>query len=1397
MRLKHLFLLLLQFTLQGICASGYELSFEKIDYLKGLSGNNVNCVYQDETGYIWIGTDNGLNKYDGHQFTLFNTDVPKDGFLSNGSINVIYQDKNGLLWIGTSRGLNCLNPKLNKVVSYVSDKQSFNSLIHSNITSVCCDATGALWIGTRGNGLHKLRYKDTSLQNVEFESVKLPKDSLNLLKNINDLAIDKKGNCWIGCDKGVYRYDTNSNQFTDHPTKINRLFANKKANVNVLHVAADGKLWLGTNNLGILIYNDKAKDYIHITHSFNMSNSLSSSNISSLTEDSVGNIWCGTTQDGLNKISLDEDGHIDIEVLQNNSQKENSLIDNDIRSVYFDKSGLLWVGTVGNGLNKVSFFPRYFDYYLTVGGNTAWTGPHGVSCIVEEDEQTIWIGSGTSGTGLYQYNRATGEVAYYSDKTKPTNISSPIVSAMAYSKKSGVWIGTNGGGLDNFDTKQNTTNHFRYDPRMKDWLRSNYISYIFIDSDEDYWLGTNSNNLHRIKWGEDESEIPEVTYYKKNNSSNSISGNSAYFIYEDKLGYIWISVPQKGVDRYDKKKNVFTNFRHDKNDPNSLSNNTVSGISEDANGDLWFATYGGLNRLNRDSGSFYHVTKEDGLPENIIYSMLSDDIGNLWIASRNLLSRFNVATENVKTFAKDYGLENCKFNFKSCYKCKNGELLFGTENKGVVHFFPQQINEKEHISKAIITNFKISNKDVPVGKSDNGRIILPQNISYLDEIELKYSDNVFSLEFASLNYYRQNEMKYAYKLDKVNKDWQYTDENNQGISYSNLSPGEYLFSVKAGWSGGDWKSEPTTLLIRILPPWWRTTWAYVLFMVIISGLVFFSWLYSIKRIKLKDQLRFERLEREKDNELNQLKLTFFTNISHEFRTPLTLLLGPLSKLKEKDEVLTSIERKKKYSLMHRNVSRLLQLINQLMDFRKIESGKLGNCLERGSIITFIKEVITPFEDLASQKQIHFKFESKVDDIWGWYDADKLEKIIFNLLSNAFKYTSKNESVNVSVSSSKGFIELIVTDTGVGIDEENLARIFERFYQEANSGATTSPGTGIGLALTKKLIQQLHGQIEVSSKKGRGSTFKVTLPYKKEAFTEEECVDKDLGSKKNELSCINGDFNDIEVGDDVHIQKQKKTLSGIKPIVLIIEDNVDVKDFIVESIEHSYRTLEAVNGKEGLQKCFKSMPDLVISDVMMPEMDGLEFCRRLKADTRTSHIPVVLLTAKTSIEQKLEGLDTGADAYITKPFDAEYLIKRVDKIIENRQTLRSVYQGKLKEVSAPKITTNQADEAFLNQVNQIIEINMTDSAFRVEDLHSQIGISRTHFFDKIKTLTKLSGRDYVRLVRLKKAADLLAEANLNVSEVAYAVGFADPKYFAKVFRKHFGVAPSKFTRNTVK
>ncbi|AXT50259.1 hybrid sensor histidine kinase/response regulator [Aquimarina sp. BL5] len=1383
------------------------IQFDHITTEDGLSQSDINSIYQDDEKFMWFATHEGLNKYDGYNFEIFTPDTRTPNSISSNLIYALTGDEYGNLWIGTTgNGLNHFDKSLEKFTHFVHDDKNLNSLASNHINTLYKDRLNRLWVGTiKGLDLVDLK---VPLDEIKFQHFLLNTNNQSNSFGRNTVyAIfeDSENQIWAGGTQGLYKFSKDDfGQF--HFKLMNKEIGLPDSTVRSINEDTFGRLIIGTNNgLFILDRNHSTKvDEIYPGFTKNI-----------LIENN--NIWVGTNS-GL--LHLDNTGRDTIPKFVNlyayNPRDPYSLSKNIVKSLYKDHTGVIWVGTNGGGVNKFDPERKQFNHIKKTSNPNSLSYDK-IRSIFEDSNGSLWVG--TEGGGLNMLPKSESENIYNGFKNY-TTIPKPFVTIeIERNNRKLLLIGAEDSPSFYQLDITNPENVEETDIESLDEISGSVFS-LLEDKDKNLWIGTYDSGVNRWLYNNQTNSYKKDILSKNRLDSLSISSNIIRNIIEDKNGNIWFATAD-GLSKLNAKEKYKENprfdiYRHIPSDENSISHNYILELFENSLGDLWIGTLGGgLNKLVKTKDGkeniFLSYKIEDGLPNNVIKGILEDDKKNLWVSTNKGLSKFNVSNGTFKNYNSNDGLQSNEFQELARLKRKNGELLFGGIN-GFNSFYPEAIQDNSYEAETVITNLTISNKPIKVGQEINGRVILEQTLTATDEIQLKYKENSFSFEFAALHFAAPGKNNYAYMLEGFNKNWIYTTSENRYATYTNLEPNTYTLKVKASNNDGVWDSSPTEIKIKVIPPFWRTNLAYFIYGLMIIGLLLLFRRFTIIKTTKKHQLELEHLDKEKYEEFQRVKLEFFTNISHELRTPLTLIKGPLKYLQKNDKDISEEVRQEQYGLMQKNSDYLLRLVNQLLDFRKVNQGKMRLVMRKSNIISFIKEVCEPFQFLAHKNQIIFSFDFSDEKIITWFDHDALEKIMNNLLSNAFKFTPQKGEIKIDVSlakrkpqnknteeeSTKELYDVIikVKNSGDVIDEEKLNNIFKRFYTENENVKNNLKGVGIGLSYVKDIVELHQGKIKVKSNKKKGTVFTVNLPFEKEAYLDipeitcKHKSDSDYKVRTSELDSMAISINDELV--DLNLAKEKSSL----PVLLVVDDNADIRNFLKQALSERYVIYEADNGKKGFEIANKLLPNVIITDLVMPVMDGIEFCKKVKSNKETSHIPVIMLTAKLSQESEIEGRQIGADGYIRKPFDIELLELKLKNTLDYREKLRNTFNKNI--TFQPKdVTVTTLDEKFLQQAIEIVEKHMMNTDFSVEMLVKEMGLSRSNIYLKFKEITGLSSSEFIRNIRLKRAVQLFEKSDYSVKEIMYMTGFNTASYFAKCFKKQFGVIPSEYVRQSVK
>jgi ligand-binding sensor domain-containing protein/signal transduction histidine kinase/DNA-binding response OmpR family regulator len=1352
-----------------------DYRFSHLTVNDGLSQSNVVCILQDSRGFMWFGTFNGLNRYDGYKFEVFQHQSGDPHSISHNFISSLYEDHTHTLWVGTPDGLNYYDRESNRFISFKHDPENPESLSDNSIEVIFEDSQNRLWIGTGLGGLNRYDRELGIFTRYEYDAEDESSVSSNFVREIFE---DSKGNVWIGHGNGAIdilkRGDSTFTSLSRQGLTLTEY------RITGIVESEDRSIFIATQGDGLfqLEYNDEE---VIITNRFLKNaaqhNTISSNILLDLSIGEIGKLWIATEDDGLNILNM-ETG--EFQFLRADPFVPSSLNYNSVWTIYKDRLGLIWLGTYAGGVNLYLGSGNYFRHFKHYPGHENSLSNNMVNAFREEDDSKIWIA--TDGGGLNLLDWRQNEFKHYN--TSNSNIGSNVIVSLFEDSRDRLWVGTWGDGLYHFDRERNQ--FIRYS-KEQHGLGSNNILHIQEDNKGGLWLATFWGGLTYFN-----PQTNDVKVYTVQNGG--LSNDDVRVICFDVTGRLWVA-SDVGIDLLYPETEAFKTYQYDENDRSSISKGFVHSILETADSTIWVGTAGGLNKYDPDTDSFIHYTKIDGLPDNTVKSMLEAGNGNIWIGTNKGISKFDPEKETFKNFDISDGLQGNEFNNMSCYRTRDGYMLFGGTN-GFNMFKLEDLDVNEFIPPVVITDFRIFNKPVPVGEKDSP---LSKHISEAQNINLSYKHSVFSFEFVALNYILPEKNQYAYMMEGFDADWNYVN-GVRTATYTNLDPGNYTFRVKASNNDGIWNEEGASIYIRINPPFWKTWWAYLFQFLLLCGIILFVVSYFVGRQKLRTALKIEHLELENMYELDRKKMQFFNNISHEINSPVTLILDPLEKLINNGKVEKRV--KSSLALIHRNASRLKRMIDQLKDFHSIETGSLKLQLSKGDIIQFVRTIADSFNEYAEVRQIEYEFSSDHKSCNAWFDSDKLDKILYNLLSNAFKFTPENGEVKLSVSilpsyklntevyKAGKYIEIIVKDNGIGIAKEKRDNIFRRFNHLDEYNGRQFDGSGIGLAFAHELIVLYKGHIDFVSEEGKGAEFVVHIPVDEQFLEENQLV--------SEFTVIPVDDRAVSYQSDSgngmdspaeNVQKQMQAQN--LPVLLVIDDDREVRKYIKNSLDFKYRIIEAEDGTDGIKKAKAVIPDLIISDIKMPGVEGIELCTRLKQNIKTSHIPVIVLTAYSSSEYKMKGLQKGVDAYITKPFNIDILEAQIVNLLNTRGKLMDKFRKEF--VFEPKnIVVSDLDAEFLKQIIELIKEHLSDTEFNSEVLAKKIGLSRMQLYRKIRGLTDQTVHEFIRNIRLEHAVKLLEDGKMTITEVAYEVGFNDLTYFARCFRKQYDKSPSEYT-----
>ncbi|PTN10445.1 two-component regulator propeller domain-containing protein [Mangrovibacterium marinum] len=1405
-------------TLNGL--SRYDgQSFQNFYYnpnnAASISNNKIRDMFQDGAGYIWLTTyDDQAHRYDPRSEEFVNLPAALSDTFNKITVEAIYESSPGVVWLYLeNRG--CL-----RIISSenTSDFQwswfNQSNLLPSDEVNFCKKATdGGLWIGTSAGLCH--------LANDRMAPETRDSAQYYLTDNALDVCtiLDRGDSCWLGCRDGefialsqgqeklLWKSNNNNNAFNQfcfieqsrngliYGGTRNGLVQYDPASGAIHHLTArnsglitnyisscyqdqEGDLWLVSNLRGVIRFQPATMQFTHFELSPDIRQSIVEGEKQIFVEDQNKNLWVGIYGGGISRFNRETE-HFEQFLHQENNP--GSLSSNLVLSLFGDRSGNLWVGTYKRGLNKINLQKNNFhnnDNTLSANSNFQTE----VRALFEDSRHWIWTGNKRG--DILVYNQQMELLFKLNDFLADEQITAGIY-CFEEDRQRNIWIGTKGNGIVVLKGLPTDGQHRRLNPELVRYAKNsgeNSISYndvfdLHLDSKGQMWVGSYHGGINIIRHAMTKNQ--QILRYLQNSDDRfSITDNRVRCFLEDSQHNMWIGTAN-GLNFVSANYQESDNKRFipifQENRPSSLSYNDIICLFEDSQHTIWVGTYGGgINRytgLHQDRRfDFEQIKKQDGLSSDLVLGFVEDQDRNLWVSTDFGLAKINTQNRSIENFYESDGLPENAFSESTGICTRSNYILFG-HLSGFLWFQPGQIKKQERQVPVVLTDLQVNNQ--------TNRELLSQARRQLKHpqkpIKLRYKQNFISFGFAALDYKAPSKIQYEFKLENYERGWNKNGNLNKAI-YRELQPGSYIFRLRASNSDGLWVNPELQLPFTISPPPWRTGWAYLLYLLLASGLFVLIRRITLERIKLKHEVEFEK-------QLADDKLKFYTSISHEFKTPLALILGPVEDLLASRNLPPNVSGSLR--MVKRNTRRLLELIEQLMDFRKIQKGFMDNEISPGNLVYFLEEIVQAFQTVADKKQINFSFVSNADRLDASMNYKSLEKIVFNLLSNAFKHTAEQQAVHLQlvVDTSQQTVALSVTDEGEGIREQDMPHLFERFTFGRRSKWKDESSTGIGLSLTKELVELMNGEIRVESTFGKGSCFTVSLPY----------VPTEAPSAHTHDLAYTTQFIEHE---EPAIPEPPETTDNRRMVkkqtILVVEDNPDLRSWLATQLGQYFHVLQAENGKIGVEIARKEDPQLIICDIMMPEMDGIELTSVLKSEFHTSHIPIILLTAKSLEEHKIEGIETGADDYITKPFNMIYLRKRVENILRQRKQLRERFS---RDVNAePKeLSPSTADQEFMNKVIALIEEQMTDPEFSIDNLLPHFSFGRTVFYKKMKGISGYSPKDFVRIIRMKKAGKLLSDSSVTVSEVAFEVGFSDANYFSKQFKKHFGETPSEFQK----
>ena len=1363
--LKYNIFLGIYISLINIISGQYQNNYEFITLSDDINQTTISCIVKDDDGMLWLGSSgDGVFKYNSLDFKVYKKEaINNKSTLNSSFVHSLLKDKNNNIWAGTQEGLNFYSRDLDKFNSITFNEANQNIKFAVHAIEEFNDST--LLVGTHQNGLLKLNKNDYSFKRVNYKS----NNSISSLL-INSIVKTEDEKFIVGTNQGLMTFDPYNSTLQLTKFDLNDKYETVESSIESILIDNNKTLWLGTSSKGLI-------KITNTDDSYKIQNlMITNKGVLSLSLKQDGNILCGTENDGLFEISNEKN---EIENYKFDKNIQDGIKSNSIWSTYTDEKNRIWLGYYNNGIDVYNENYNKFKSLRSISGYSNSLSSSSVTGIIKDDKDRLWI-STTEG-GIDVYDRKTSRftnlinnknnIANGLDKLETTSIfkdshgniligtwesgfyilkknskrfkninnsnsklKSDKVMSFAEDSNGTIWIGTFFGGLYSYNTYNNKVSHYDSSAFVEYNINTSNIRKVIVDNKDNIWIGTRAG-LYRINKNEEDSfSITSFNERFKTILGENISSTIVYSLFEDELKNIWIGSLDYGLFKYNYDTDEINWFNND----NGFIHESISSIAQDQNGHLWISGNKGLTKYDPYKNLFYNFNKDDGLSSN-------------------------------------------KFNYNSVFT--DNELLYFGGLNGLNYFNPDKIQYNEELPLVYLKDLKLSNELVAIGDLKSP---LQKSLSTTDKLTLSHNQSFFSIEYVGVNYTRSKNNQYAYLLEGFDEKWNYVGSKTNA-TFTNVPAGNYIFQVKASNNDGLWNEIPTKLNIKILPAWWQSNLAWLIYLLTLMTISYISYKVFIERIRERRILKFEREEHKQLEALNSKKIQFFTNISHEFRTPLTLILNPLNDIIKGDFSNLSLTTKNKLEIIHKNSNRLSRLINELMDFRKLQFNKMSVNASKINLIPFIEEVSSHFEGEATEKNIILSVDYSENPINVWGDPSMLEKIIFNLLSNAFKVTPTNGMVSIYINKSSNkinfplidpeklleSIEIIIEDTGSGIKKENINKIFDRFYQVTEFDKQYYGGTGIGLEVVRNFIELHKGKIEVSSKLNIGTQFKIQLPNGNKHL---EIKNKNITVKYNSNDNLQTKLTAFENSNN---KSKDKTL-------LIIDDNSELRSYLNNELDTNYNILLAENGKIGFELANKHIPDIIITDVMMPIMDGIELCKMIKNDLRTSHIPIMMITAKGMEVDKIKGIDSGADVYLQKPFNMNVLKSHLKQLISTRKILFKKY---LSGIDFSENTTSLDQEFILNVLNYINK-NISDNNLNVENLADELLLSRSKLYRKIKALTGLTANEFIRNVRLEKSKEILENSEFSISEICYKVGFSSPSYFTKCFKLQYGVLPKE-------
>ncbi|PXY46251.1 hybrid sensor histidine kinase/response regulator transcription factor [Flavobacterium hydrophilum] len=1337
---------------------------------KETSKSGIYTITQDQSGVIWIGTNGaGLYKFDGVNYIAYEQNSKVNNSINSNLIYVVYVDVRNRLWIGTDEGLCLYNRDLNTFENINIQKKNVKETVIS-VKSIIEDNKGNLFLGTFNGGLLKLNTESRKITTIKLD---IP-NSTNCL--INCLAKDKNGTIYLGTNFGLKVVDPKKNE-------VKKVTINQKDLLTgtIVSMCIDSKqnLWIGNGYKGLVKLDLNAKIKQAVLYP------ITRKRIMSILATDPKTILCATENDGL--IIVNNQGIVQKKYV-NSKFSIRSLSSNSVWSLFLDKEKRIWLGYYNKGLGIFDKINSKVNIIESIPGNPQSLQTSCVTGIAKDNEGQLWISMEGGGVDVYNPKTKLFRHITKSDTSLYSGLTNDNITNVFIDTNQNIWLSSWNEGI--FVLKKGSRNFINYNTKNTPGLTSDNIMSIAQDSRGVIWIGTFAKGLHYYTPSDRQfHHCDSKPFY-----TNGLINLDIRKVITDSDNAVWVgsTTGLYKVNTDDFVTFSVTSFRNKMSEKlkNHKSTHTINTLYQAKNKEIWIGTDGaGLFSYNKKTDLLKWYINFKGLNEKSISSISESNDGCIWISGKKGITKLDLKNKINLNYSTYDGLLGNDFNNNSVLKDKNGLLYFGSY-EGLNYFNPASLVKSKKQLPIYLTDLKLFNKSVaPLEKNSP----LIKVLSETKKIILKHDQSVFTIDFIAINYSFPARNEFAYYLEGFEDSWNYVG-NKRSATYTNLAPGNYIFKVKASEKNGIWSQKPLELKIEILPPWWKTSFAYLFYSLLLFAAVHFANQYYQNRFKQKQMIEFEQKKAIQIEKLNNKKLQFFTNISHEFRTPLTLILNPLGDIirNSAQELPNGVLNKLK--TIQKSSDRLSRLINELMDFNQLQFNQMTIKLQLIEVVNFTKEIVSYFDEEALSRGIQLEFESNKTSLKDWIDPKMFEKIIFNVVSNAFKVTPDNGKIKVKIVVNEEFInfpminstntypsfEIIVEDTGAGLDKKDIKRIFDRFYQVNNLNKAYYGSTGIGLEVVRGFVELHKGIIEVESELGIGTTFKLVFPIGKDFFNENE-ISLEEFKKEKKIS-----YTPIIEKTDEQLQDDQEKQDRIYTI-LIVEDNVELRNYLKNELKKEYKVLVAENGQVGLELALQKLPDLILTDVIMPVMSGLELCKNIKADLKTSHIPLMMLSAKALIKDKLEGIDSGADMYLSKPFDMAILRSSLVQLINSRQIMFNKFYNGITPKAKEKTTT--LDNEFIKNTLNYINENISEPELSVEVLASKVFLSRSQLYRKIKTLTGVSVNEFIRNVRLEKAKELIELGNDNITEISYKVGFSSPSYFTKCYKEKYGYLPT--------